>query len=85
MTTFIHSSVRLLGVCAVVALASACSEAPQKQGTWSAAKKDSAPVAGTPAAVFKQGNWQSGDANAWAQQLRTRANYGMSDYQRVTN
>lgn len=49
----------------------------------SAAKKDAPAAAGTPAAAFKQGQWQAGDAVAWQQQLRTRAQYGMNDYTRV--
>jgi len=85
----VHSTARLLargaGLGLAVVVLVACGEQPQVTGRLSAAKKDASPVVGTPAEAFKQGSWKSGDANAWNQQLRARANYGMSDYQRVNN
>jgi len=80
-----HRVVRGAGLCAAVVFLVACGEQPQTPTRLSAAKKDASPVVGTPAEAFKQGSWKSGDANAWNQQLRARANYGMSDYQRVNN
>jgi hypothetical protein len=64
---------------------SACGERPQTQGGLSAAKRDAAPVSGTSTTAFKEGTWKTGDANGWSQQLKARAQYGQSDYQRVTN
>jgi hypothetical protein len=80
-----RSLARGAGLCVAVALLVACGEQPQATGRISAAKKDASPVVGTPAEAFKQGSWKNGDANGWNQQLRARANYGMSDYQRVNN
>ena len=85
MNHLLTSIARGVGLCAAAAFLVACGEQPQATGRVSAAKKDASPVVGTPAEAFKDGKWKSGDANAWNQQLRARANYGMSDYQRVNN
>lgn len=85
---FPMSMARLSGLTALSALCltlAACGEAPQVQERHSAAKKDAPPTAGTESVAFKQGDWKPGDPNAWTQQLKARAQYGMSDYQRVTN
>jgi predicted small lipoprotein YifL len=74
-----------LGVLALVFTLSACGERPQTQGGLSAAKRDSAPVTGTSTTVFKDGTWKTGDANGWQQQLKSRTQYGQSDYMRVSN
>lgn len=82
------SKVRLGGVAVLATLClalAACGEAPQVQGRRSAAGQDASPATGTESTVFKQGSWAAGDSNAWTQQLKARAQYGMSDYQRVTN
>ncbi len=72
----------LLLATAVLAL-SACGESPQTHGERSAAKRDTAPHTGGSAAAFTKDGWKAGDANSWAQQLKTRAQYGMNDHQRV--
>ena len=72
----------LLLVISVGALA-ACGESPQTPDRLSAAKRDAAPHTGGSAAAFTRDGWKAGDANSWAQQLKTRAQYGMNDHQRV--
>ncbi len=72
----------LLLTAAALALG-ACSEAPQTQGSASAAKRDASPYTGGSAAAFTKDGWKAGDANSWAQQLKARAQYGMNDHQRV--
>lgn len=74
-----------LGLLALVVGLSACGERPQTQGGQTAAKRDAAPVSGTSTTVFKDGTWKAGDANGWQQQLKARAQYGQSDYMRVSN
>ncbi|MBA4255696.1 MAG: hypothetical protein C0445_07470 [Polaromonas sp.] len=72
-----------LVLAAAVLSLSACGESPQVQGAHSAAKRDAAPHTGGSAAAFTKDGWKAGDANSWAQQLKTRAQYGMNDHQRV--
>lgn len=74
----------LLLVISVGALA-ACGESPQAHtpDRITAAKHDAAPYTGGSAAAFTREGWKAGDANSWAQQLKTRAQYGMNDHQRV--
>ena len=45
-------------------------------------KLDAAPYTGTGVKVFTQSDWKAGDKNSWAQQLKTRAQYGQNDHSR---
>ena len=45
-------------------------------------KLDAAPYTGTGVKVFTESDWKAGDKNSWAQQLKTRAQYGQNDHTR---
>ena len=45
-------------------------------------KLDAAPYTGTGVKVFTESEWKAGDKNSWAQQLKTRAQYGQNDHSR---
>jgi hypothetical protein len=45
-------------------------------------KVDAAPYTGTGVKVFTEADWKAGDKNSWAQQLKTRAQYGQNDHSR---
>ena len=45
-------------------------------------KLDAAPYTGTGVKVFTEPDWKAGDKNSWAQQLKTRAQYGQNDHSR---
>ena len=45
-------------------------------------KLDAAPYTGTGVKVFTESDWKAGDKNSWAQQLKTRAQYGQNDHSR---
>lgn len=45
-------------------------------------KLDAAPYTGTGIQVFTTPDWKAGDKNSWAQQLKTRAQYGQNDHSR---
>ena len=45
-------------------------------------KFDAAPYTGTGVKVFTESDWKAGDKNSWAQQLKTRAQYGQNDHSR---
>ena len=45
-------------------------------------KFDDAPYTGTGVQVFTTSDWKAGDKNSWAQQLKTRAQYGQNDHSR---
>ena len=45
-------------------------------------KHDAAPYTGTGVKVFTESDWKAGDKNSWAQQLKTRAQYGQNDHTR---
>jgi len=66
---------------AVAAVLAGCGEKPQGMG---GIKSDTAPYKGTGVATFTQSGWQAGDANAWSQQLKARAQYGQNEYSRAT-
>lgn len=59
---------------------SACGE--NMQSLSGAPKGDTPPSAGTGVASFTERGWQAGDAKSWAEQLKTRAQYGMNDHTR---
>ena len=45
-------------------------------------KVDAAPYTGTGVKAFTESDWKAGDKNSWAQQLKTRAQYGQNDHTR---
>jgi hypothetical protein len=45
-------------------------------------KLDAAPYTGTGVKAFTESDWKAGDKNSWAQQLKTRAQYGQNDHTR---
>ncbi|MFM1948368.1 MAG: hypothetical protein RL706_389 [Pseudomonadota bacterium] len=45
-------------------------------------RQDAAPYTGTGVQVFTTSDWKTGDKNSWAQQLKTRAQYGQNDHSR---
>ena len=63
---------------AVMALA-ACGDKPQSAG---GVKSDTAAFQGTSNA-FNAPGWKAGDKTAWEQQLKTRAQAGQNEYNRV--
>ncbi|HQR98667.1 MAG: hypothetical protein Q7K57_27895 [Burkholderiaceae bacterium] len=63
---------------AVMALA-ACGDKPQSAG---GVKSDTAAFQGTGNA-FNAPGWKAGDKTAWEQQLKTRAQAGQNEYNRV--
>lgn len=58
----------------------ACGEKPQGMG---GIKSDSAPSNGVGTSQYAAPGWKAGDANAWQQQLRARAQYGQNEYNRT--
>lgn len=74
---------RLTGLTCVVLLATglaACGEKVQELAGQP--KLDAAPYTGTGVQVFTTSDWKAGDKNSWAQQLKTRAQYGQNDHSR---
>jgi hypothetical protein len=69
---------RLALLTAVMALA-ACGDKPQSAG---GVKSDTAAFQGTSNA-FNAPGWKAGDKTAWEQQLKTRAQAGQNEYNRV--
>lgn len=63
---------------AALALA-ACSDKPQTAG---GVKSDTAAYQGT-SNPFNAPGWKAGDKTAWEQQLKTRAQAGQNEYNRV--
>lgn len=82
-TSRLNPGLRSLVLVASVCVLAACGESPQTPDRISGAKRDAAPYTGGSAAAFTRDGWKAGDANSWAQQLKTRAQYGMNDHQRV--
>ena len=64
----------------LVAGLSACGE--KTQSLNGAPKGDTPPSAGTGVASFTETGWKAGNAKSWAEQLKTRAQYGMNDHTR---
>ena len=60
-----------------VAALTACGEKAQSLGT----KNDATAYSGATNAFVESG-WTAGDKNSWAQQLKTRAQYGQNDHTR---
>jgi len=70
-----------LGLVAVAAALAACGEAPQEMG---GVRSDAAPYTGVGKSQYQQPGWTAGDKSSWEQQLKSRAQYGMNDYTRVS-
>ncbi len=73
----IHWTVAAAGLVALLG----CGERPQEMG--SGAKPDAPAYQGTGVAAFTAPGWKAGDANSWAQELRTRGQYGQNEYPRT--
>ncbi len=74
---------RLTGLAGALLLAaglSACGDKAQELAGQP--KFDAAPYTGTGVKVFTEADWKAGDKNSWAQQLKTRAQYGQNDHSR---
>jgi hypothetical protein len=74
---------RLTGVTIAVILTAgltACGDKAQELAGQP--KVDAAPYTGTGVKVFTESDWKAGDKNSWAQQLKTRAQYGQNDHSR---
>ena len=70
-----------LSVVVAVVAVSACGEQPQEMG---GTRSDAAPYAGVGKSQYKQPGWKVGDKASWEQQLKSRAQYGMNEYNRAT-
>jgi hypothetical protein len=68
----------LVGLAALMAL-TACSEKPQ---TSAGTRRDVAAFEGVTNSFAAPG-WKAGDKKAWEQQLKTRAQNGQNEYNRV--
>jgi hypothetical protein len=74
---------RLTGLVCAVLLASGLSACGDKAQVLSGQPKlDAAPYTATGVQVFTSSDWKAGDKNSWAQQLKTRAQYGQNDHSR---
>ena len=74
---------RLTGLACAVLLASGLSACGDKvQELAGQPKLDAAPYTGTGVQVFTASDRKAGDKNSWAQQLKTRAQYGQNDHSR---
>ncbi len=62
-----------------VAILSACGEKPQTIG---GAKQDAAAYSGV-GTVFSDGQWKQRDRASWESHLKTRAQQGQNDYNRM--
>jgi len=70
------------GVLLVTMALAACGDKPQEMG---GSRSDAAPYTGVGKSQYQQPGWTPGDKNSWEQQLKTRAQYGMNDYTRVSS
>ena len=74
---------RLTGLAGALVLISGLSACGDKiQNLAGQPKLDAAPYTGTGVQVFTSSDWKAGDKNSWAQQLKTRAQYGQNDHSR---
>jgi len=74
---------RLTGLAGALVLSSSLSACGDKiQNLAGQPKLDAAPYTGTGVQVFTSSDWKAGDKNSWAQQLKTRAQYGQNDHSR---
>lgn len=70
-----------MGLLAAALVLSACSDKPQAMG---GIRSDAAPYTGVGQSQYLQPGWKAGDKGSWEQQLKSRAQYGMNDYTRVS-
>jgi hypothetical protein len=70
---------RLVFLTAIAMVLAACGEKPQ---TAAGVKSDAPAFQGTSNAYNAPG-WKAGDKTAWEQQLKTRAQAGQNEYNRV--
>jgi len=70
----------LAGALVLISGLSACGD--KIQNLAGQPKLDAAPYSGTGVQVFTTSDWKAGDKNSWAQQLKTRAQYGQNDHSR---
>ena len=74
---------RMTGLASALALVSGLAACGDKaQELHGQPKFDAAPYTGTGVQVFTTSDWKAGDKNSWAQQLKTRAQYGQNDHSR---
>jgi hypothetical protein len=68
--------------CAGLLGLTACGQQALENATGQAIKSDVA-YAGVGQSQYAQGGWTAGDKLSWEQQLKSRAQYGQNDYQRI--
>ena len=74
---------RLTGwACALISVAALTACGDKAQELAGQPRQDAAPYTGTGVQVFTTSDWKAGDKNSWAQQLKTRAQYGQNDHSR---
>jgi hypothetical protein len=73
-----------IGMAVSVLGLAACGDQPQEL-TGQGVRQDSAPYQGVGTSQYAQGGWKPGDRASWEQQLKTRAQYGQNDYNRMSN
>lgn len=76
-----RKTLTVFGLIAVAATLSGCGEKPQES---TGVRQDTAPYSGVGKSQYQQPGWTVGDKTSWEQQLKTRAQYGMNDYTRVS-
>ena len=69
--------------CAGLLGLAACGQQAQENATGQAIKNDGEPYAGVGKSQYVQSGWTAGDKGSWEQQLKSRAQYGQNDYQRI--
>jgi len=62
----------------------ACGEQPQEMA-GQGVKQDNAPYQGVGSSQYATSNWKQGARASWEQQLKTRAQYGQNDNNRISN
>ena len=78
-----NNLIRWMGLAGALVLISGLSACGDKiQNLAGQPKLDAAPYTGTGVQVFTSSDWKAGDKNSWAQQLKTRAQYGQNDHSR---
>ena len=74
---------RISGLASVLLLVTGLTACGDKAQELSGQPKlDAAPYTGTGVKVFTESDWKAGDKNSWAQQLKTRAQYGQNGHTR---
>lgn len=76
-----RKTLTIFGLAVAAAALSACSEKPQET---TGVRQDTAPYTGVGKSQYQQPGWTVGDKASWEQQLKSRAQYGMNDYTRVS-